>query len=97
MQETVLADGPTTVPGAANDSKRTASHKQTPSELYESFVKFIADNWDYNVESALLVLLSYGMLDLYLHVASARQLVDEALDQAVVHGCAGPSNSNSKP
>eukprot|EP00039_Didymoeca_costata_P003827 m.69931 g.69931 ORF g.69931 m.69931 type:complete len:1528 (+) comp12093_c0_seq7:85-4668(+) len=70
----------------ANDEK---DRMLSTDEIYKAFVKLIADNWDYHVESALLVLLNYGMLNLYMDVATARQLEDRALKRAVELGTLG--------
>ena len=61
----------------------------TAADLHRRFVKFVADNWDYNVDSALQLLLDYGMLDLFFHVAVARQRVETSLEQIVLSGCPG--------
>lgn len=63
----------------------------TTADLYRTFVKFVADNWDYNVDSALQLLTDYGMLDLFFHVAVARQRVEKSLEQIVHSGCPGLS------
>jgi hypothetical protein len=49
----------------------------------------VSDNWDYNVTFALRVVLEYGLIDLFFHVAIARQRVDVSLHEMVLHGCPG--------
>jgi hypothetical protein len=62
---------------------------ESAEQLYLVLVKFIGDNWDYNVAHALALLLSYGLFELYLHVAIARQQVEPSLDQAIAEGAVG--------
>ena len=56
------------------------------AEHVTSFRSFISNNWDYNVGTALIVLLRGGLVRWFLEVAHTRKMVPQALSQTVNHG-----------